>query len=979
MKKVLYGFLISCLIFNQPVFLSMAQEAVEEVVQEQLEEPVEEGVQEQLEEPVEEIVQEQVEGQIDEDQSADQFANELAPPSAPQQESIIITEVLIGSEINPEKDNWIEFYNPTSELIGLSGWQIKGVTEGGRWIDIVNDDSMRIEPNGYFLLSRYSNSRYSALEIKPEMTKSSLFFTEGLIEIELKDPRGTMVDQIQFEHIISDEYRSYQRPENKEDEWTRSDLKINLKEETQNTFATPHTANEPPIEEQVEEQVEGPIEVQVEGQVEDEVDNQSADQSAPREATSQSAPQYKSHQLINEIMVNPAGKDTEGEWIELFNSTSEIIDLSDWYLDDAEGNSSPYRLETGTMIGPGARLIIQEPNLGLSLNNSADKVRLLAPNKELKEEIAYIDAKEDWSYSKKADGSFAWTPIITPYLVNRFPEPPKSYSSKTITFLSVLPNPIGEDGEKEKITLKNQSYKLVDLSQWKLKNKKGKTVNLNEVFLGPYEKITINPAYNGLKLTNKEEELSLIDPMENIIDEINWKDAEDDQLIFPSDFFQEGMKVVVTKVIDGDTLTAIINNEPYDIRLIGVDTPETVHPFEPIEKYGKEASDFLNRTLGNKMITLYFDEEKTDRYNRILAYAHLDGQFINALLIQKGLGSAYTRFPFKYLENFVKYEQEAKNNGMGIWSEYETIKFVEDVQKNEDEMEIEITVESTDEMIEDNDDQITEECPNEGLIIEAILPNSEKGVSTEFIRIKNKSDKKICLTGWKLDDNVIKGSKPFIIKGGAIHSSGIRSFRKDETKISLNNSNDCATLINPMGEIVDQICYNKTHKNEIFNHEGGDWAPALKSGLSSPRSKASPRSKTPKPPTRDPIAYQWDLKNEDLKGEIVFIYEEGELLYLKNKNETIPVSYAGANFDIQISKQLLDFKKPVTIQARTGGGKHELISISQNNKNIEQINKKTPNEAKYWLSFLTLITLTFLYKYVKNKTFWRNKKHYKRV
>ncbi|MCK5608010.1 lamin tail domain-containing protein [Candidatus Pacearchaeota archaeon] len=791
-----------------------------------------------------------------------------------------------------------------------------------------------------------------------------------MIEIEIRNPEKEIVDQITIEHQITDEFCSYKRADN---EWKKSDQKINLKEGLAKTFATPHAPNELPIEEQMEGQADEQIEEPTEGQIEEQIVEQAEPQPSPQLAPPldpQLGPPleiYKNHQLINEIMVNPVGKDTEGEWIELFNNTSELIDLSDWYLDDAEGNSSPHKLENGTMIGPGARIIIKEPDLGLSLKNSTDEVRLLDPNKELKERIVYAEAKEDWSYSKKADGTFEWTPIITPYMTNQFPEPPKSYSSKIVTFSNVIPNPTGKDENKEKITFKNHSHNLIDLSQWKLGNKKGKTVNLSEVFLEPYAKITINPTESGLTLVNKADELTLIDPIGNAIDQISWEEAKDDQIIFPNNFFKEGMKVMVTQVIDGDTISAIINNETYSIRLIGVDTPETVHPFEPIEKYGKEASDFLNRTIANKNVTLYFDEEKTDRYNRILAYVHYDGDFINVLLIQKGLGSAYTRFPFKYLDNFVKYEQEAKNNGMGIWSEYETIKFVEDLQENEEEMTEEEEIESIEEMVEvDHDPPI--ECPTEGLVIETILPNAEKGISTEFIRIKNNSDQKICLTGWQLDDNVVKGSKPFIINGGAIASGGFRTFRKAETKISLNNSNDCATLINPKGEVVDQICYNKTHKNETFTHDGGDWKPKrkiLKSGLS------SPRSKTPKPPTRDTIAYQWDLKNEELEGEIVFIYEEGELLYLKKEGKTIPVSYAGSDFNIHMSRQLLDFKRPVAIQARTAGTKRQLISMSQGEiEKNKKTKEKTPTEVKYWSSFFIAIILMLGWRYIKKKTFF---------
>jgi micrococcal nuclease len=89
-------------------------------------------------------------------------------------------------------------------------------------------------------------------------------------------------------------------------------------------------------------------------------------------------------------------------------------------------------------------------------------------------------------------------------------------------------------------------------------------------------------------------------------------------------------------------------------RLIGVDTPETVHPSKPVEHYGREASLFLTNLLKGESVYAVYDQERTDRYGRTLAYLFRapDGLFVNAEIIRQGYGHAYTRFPFRHMELF---------------------------------------------------------------------------------------------------------------------------------------------------------------------------------------------------------------------------------------------------------------------------------------------------------------------------------------
>lgn len=121
----------------------------------------------------------------------------------------------------------------------------------------------------------------------------------------------------------------------------------------------------------------------------------------------------------------------------------------------------------------------------------------------------------------------------------------------------------------------------------------------------------------------------------------------------------------VERVVDGDT---IIVSGVGRVRLIGVDTPESVDPRRPVEFFGKEAGAFTRRLVDGKQVRLDYDWERTDRYGRTLAYVYLlDGTFVNAEIIRRGYGHAYTRFPFKHLERFRQFEREARVAGRGLW------------------------------------------------------------------------------------------------------------------------------------------------------------------------------------------------------------------------------------------------------------------------------------------------------------------------
>lgn len=136
------------------------------------------------------------------------------------------------------------------------------------------------------------------------------------------------------------------------------------------------------------------------------------------------------------------------------------------------------------------------------------------------------------------------------------------------------------------------------------------------------------------------------------------------------DKFSAPVTYSITRIIDGDTIEI---NDELTIRLIGVDTPETVHPTEPVQCFGQEASSIAEEKLLNQTVTLESDETQVDKdkYDRLLRYVILsDGTNFNKWLIENGYGHEYTYdTPYKYQDDFKAAEEQAMTNEAGLWAE----------------------------------------------------------------------------------------------------------------------------------------------------------------------------------------------------------------------------------------------------------------------------------------------------------------------
>ncbi len=127
--------------------------------------------------------------------------------------------------------------------------------------------------------------------------------------------------------------------------------------------------------------------------------------------------------------------------------------------------------------------------------------------------------------------------------------------------------------------------------------------------------------------------------------------------------------VTVERIVDGDTIRIDPAIDGIDeVRLIGIDTPETKDPDCDVQPYGPEALTFTRDELLDEEVNLEFDEDREDRYDRLLAYVYLDDEMFNETLLEEGYAQVYTVSPNdKYEDRFEEAQEAAQEEEIGIW------------------------------------------------------------------------------------------------------------------------------------------------------------------------------------------------------------------------------------------------------------------------------------------------------------------------
>lgn len=137
----------------------------------------------------------------------------------------------------------------------------------------------------------------------------------------------------------------------------------------------------------------------------------------------------------------------------------------------------------------------------------------------------------------------------------------------------------------------------------------------------------------------------------------------------------ENIYYPVTHILDGDTFGVTVKGKDITIRMLGIDTPETVDPRKPAQCYGKEASDETKRLLSDSHVQLKLNpkREVRDKYGRYLAYVYRDdGLFVNEYLLENGFAREYTYGkPYSLQGTFKVLEKKVQSEKKGLWKKCE--------------------------------------------------------------------------------------------------------------------------------------------------------------------------------------------------------------------------------------------------------------------------------------------------------------------
>jgi micrococcal nuclease len=138
---------------------------------------------------------------------------------------------------------------------------------------------------------------------------------------------------------------------------------------------------------------------------------------------------------------------------------------------------------------------------------------------------------------------------------------------------------------------------------------------------------------------------------------------------------------VVARVVDGDTIVVEVTGRKdgpgagdagtgeHRVRLIGIDTPESVDPRSPVECFGTEASEAAKALLEGAEVRMVKDVSETDRFGRLVRYVYIGAEMANARLVVNGYATAYTYPPdVRHSDLFVELEREAREGDRGLWS-----------------------------------------------------------------------------------------------------------------------------------------------------------------------------------------------------------------------------------------------------------------------------------------------------------------------
>ncbi len=250
----------------------------------------------------------------------------------------------------------------------------------------------------------------------------------------------------------------------------------------------------------------------------------------------------------------------------------------------------------------------------------------------------------------------------------------------------------------------------------------------------------------------------------------------------------------VVNVVDGDTVDVRINGQVERVRLIGIDTPESVDPRQPVECFGREASARAAELLAGQTVFLEADGSQADRdrFGRLLRYLWLpDGRMANYELIDQGYAFEYTfAVPYRYQAPFKAAEARARAEGRGLWSPATC-----NGQRNPEAA----PTPTPPSLGSGSSFRSCADDPGPGAAPETPVRIIAIDRRAETVTLRNVSDTAVDLTGWRMGS--IRGGQEHPI-GGVLAPGETRVFPGPQEHIWNNNERDPGTLYDPQGRLV---------------------------------------------------------------------------------------------------------------------------------------------------------------------------------
>jgi len=704
-------------------------------------------------------------------------------------QKILISEVQIGAAA--ANNEFIELYNPTANDISLTDYKLKRKTASGKEYGLVSDFKATFIPaHGYYLITHPSG--YGG-DVSADIVYSSASYSIAADNTIILYNRETAVDKVGFGISGDFETVAAVNPEDnksiarktangvmQDTDNNANDFEIKNAAEPQNTsapklFPDNATVNPPANATSTEENNNLPPENNSEGQ----------NVLTPPLAI----PEQKYNPgdiVINEFVSDPA--DGEEEWIELYNKTSVIINLSGWYVEEGSGAKTNL---SGEITGGGENKFFIVKNISGNLNNKGDKIILRDKQGNLIDQVSYGNwnggnsgnnapvADDPASTARKFNGEnsfnnkndFAATFTPTEKKSNIIAEEIEAGDSgagnydysNDIIISEIFPNPKGDDAEKEFVELFNKGLRDVNLSGWTLENG-------NETDHEIKGTSTIIKAGGYFVVFRKESRLVLNNDggVVKLYQPIKEKAFE---------------TVKYGKGSEGWSFNFIQNKKRQWSEII---TPGKANEIKNANHAPLPEFDCPEEILVGALFT--FDssdscDEDGDKMNFLWDFG--DGTISS---------STSPEHSFFRSGNY-------------------RIKLVASDGKIETKKEKIIKVIGSNAAANPGAIKISADNADKKIIINELLPNPEGADEEgEWIELFNKGTASVNLLNWKLEDG---SKKKFVFDSDLFISAGMYYvLERPESGISLNNSNEKIYLYNDFGELADEIEYQKAIEGE---------------------------------------------------------------------------------------------------------------------------------------------------------------------